>query len=146
MALTIRADGSSDRELSGASGFPRHWVYDHSGRLVAKSGLTELAEWCRTAFGTHSPWGDEDSPMFTTMAETALERQPSGTIMGGRSKPRVTRRRPGAVVGERAVLEGSGRTATLPAVTAAKVARAARYQIDRDALAEPAAGHRRQES
>src|SRR5437660_198714 len=36
LALTIRADGSSDWEVVGASPFPRHWVYDRSGALAAK--------------------------------------------------------------------------------------------------------------
>ena len=34
LALTIRADGSSEHELIGASPFPRHWIYDHEGKLV----------------------------------------------------------------------------------------------------------------
>src|SRR5258708_37185646 len=28
LALTIRADGSSEHEVVGASPFPRHWIYD----------------------------------------------------------------------------------------------------------------------
>jgi hypothetical protein len=42
LALTIRADGSSDYEMVGASPFPRHWIYDHSGRHVANSGLIQF--------------------------------------------------------------------------------------------------------
>jgi CRP-like cAMP-binding protein len=52
---------------------------------------------------------------------------------------------PGAVLGERAVLEGGRRTATLTAVTACKVAVAKADQIDRSALAEVSTGHRREE-
>lgn len=51
---------------------------------------------------------------------------------------------PGAVVGERAVLEGSARTATLIARTAIRVAEAPADAIDRAALAELAQGHRRE--
>src|SRR5438445_20997 len=38
LALTIHADGSSEHEVVGASRFPRHWVYDGAGKLVAKVG------------------------------------------------------------------------------------------------------------
>ncbi len=52
---------------------------------------------------------------------------------------------PGAVVGERALLEGGRRTATLRAVTPCKVAVADHTQVDREALEELASGHRREE-
>jgi len=52
---------------------------------------------------------------------------------------------PGAVVGERAVLEGGRRTSTLRAVTAAKVAVASAEDLDRDALELLTSGHRREE-
>jgi hypothetical protein len=51
---------------------------------------------------------------------------------------------PGAVLGERSVLEGGVRTATLRAVTPCKVAVAAASTIDRDALERLSAGHRRE--
>ena len=54
----------------GASPFPRHWVYDASGDLQAKSGLVDFKEWYRNAFGQHSPWGAEDSPALATAVET----------------------------------------------------------------------------
>ncbi|MET0148799.1 MAG: cyclic nucleotide-binding domain-containing protein, partial [Acidimicrobiales bacterium] len=52
---------------------------------------------------------------------------------------------PGAILGERAVLEGGTRTASLRAVTAGRVAVAAGEGIDLDALAEIAEGHRRED-
>jgi hypothetical protein len=52
---------------------------------------------------------------------------------------------PGAILGERAVLEGGTRTATLVAATNVRVAAAAPDQIDRAALEELAASHRRGE-
>jgi hypothetical protein len=52
---------------------------------------------------------------------------------------------PGAVVGERAILENSPRTATLRALTAVRVAEAPADNVDRTALAELAAGHRRED-
>ena len=51
---------------------------------------------------------------------------------------------PGAILGERAVLEGGIRTATLSAATNVRVAVASPDQIDRDALLELAEGHRRE--
>lgn len=52
---------------------------------------------------------------------------------------------PGAVLGERALLEGGRRTSTLTAVTAVAVAVAARDQIDLDRLRKLAEGHHREE-
>lgn len=52
---------------------------------------------------------------------------------------------PGAVVGERAMLEGGRRTATLRALTDVRVAVARAEQLDPAALAELSAGHRREE-
>lgn len=52
---------------------------------------------------------------------------------------------PGAILAERAVLEDVARTATLRAVTPAKVAVAPADQIDADALAGASVGHRREE-
>ncbi|WP_460849514.1 cyclic nucleotide-binding domain-containing protein [Nocardioides ultimimeridianus] len=51
---------------------------------------------------------------------------------------------PGAVLGERAILEGSRRTATLTAATRVRVASVPAYVVDRDALAHLAAGHQRE--
>ncbi len=180
LALTISADGSSTYEVLGASSFPRHWVYDHSGKLVAKTGTVDFKTWYRRAFGRHTPWGEEDSPALVTQVETALERQLSTTLMAG-GKPKIRRVKegatlveqgeegnelfllldgvlrvevdgervaeigPGALLGERALLEGGRRTSTLRAVTPCKVAVAAADAFDRDALSEVSRGHRRED-
>jgi hypothetical protein len=89
LALTIHADGSSEHELLGASPFPRHWVYDDSGKLVAKTGLVDFKHWFREAFGRHTPWGDQDSPALVTEVETALERELSTRIMCDGAKPEI---------------------------------------------------------
>jgi len=52
---------------------------------------------------------------------------------------------PGALIGERAVLEGGRRTATLVAVSPCKVAEARRVELDLALLAEVGAAHRREE-
>ena len=89
LALTIHADGSAEHELIGASPFPRHWVYDDSGQLVAKIGLVDFKNWFREAFGKHTPWGDQDSPALVTEVESALERELSKSLMRGDAKPEV---------------------------------------------------------
>jgi Cyclic nucleotide-binding domain len=53
---------------------------------------------------------------------------------------------PGAVLGERALLEGGQRTATLRAVTACKVAAASGAEVDPELLSRLAAEHRREEA
>jgi len=181
LTLVIGTDGSARGKMTGASRFPRHWVYDHQGQLVAKSGLADFREWMATAHGQHSPWGQEDSQPLVTVAESALERQLSVSIMHGGARPAVRKLArgavltqqgepgddiyllldgmvsvwvdgtqvgelgPGVVVGERAVLEGGRRTATVRAVTDCVVATAARDQINRDSLARLADLHRRED-
>lgn len=53
---------------------------------------------------------------------------------------------PGAILGERALLEGGTRTSTLRAITPCKVAVARGVDVDRDALEELAKSHRREET
>ncbi len=86
LALTIHADGTVEQRLTGASSFPRHWVYDHAGRLVAKSGFIDYDTWWREAFGTHTPWGDEESAPIVTAVESALERQLSVAVIDARPR------------------------------------------------------------
>lgn len=51
---------------------------------------------------------------------------------------------PGAIVGERAVLEGGSATASVTAMTPVRAAAIPASELDRDALEEVAAGHRRE--
>ncbi len=53
---------------------------------------------------------------------------------------------PGAVLGERALIEGGRRTATVRAVTGCRVAAISGAELDPDLLAELSASHRREES
>lgn len=180
LALTIYSDGSSSHNLVGASAFPRHWIYDEKGDLKHKSGLVDFQQWMQHAFGSHTPWGDEDSPALVTEVETALERELSTNIMRGGTKPRIStvpEQRvlvqqgdegkdvflildgvlgvdvdgkllahvgPGAVLGERALLEGGKRTATLFAVTKARIAAIDGSEIEPALLEQLAGGHRRE--
>jgi hypothetical protein len=178
--LTICADGTHSGGLTGASGFPRHWVFDDSGALVAKSSVAEYKNWMNGSFGRRTPWGEEDSPALVTEVETLLERRLQERIMRGEHRPEIRRISegdtlveqgsasdelflllngvlvvevdgeklaelgPGAVLGERAVLEGGTRTATLRAVTDCKVAAVPAEAIDRTKLADLSTGHRRE--
>jgi hypothetical protein len=102
LGLTIDADGSSDWELVGASAFPRHWIYDDEGKLVAKSGVIDFDTWYRESYERNTPWGDEESQPVLAEVETSLERELSREIMGGRPKPRTVE------TGETLVEQGAG--------------------------------------
>ncbi len=181
LGVTMHADGHSDINITGASPFPRHWLYGEGGELVAKSGLIDFKSWYRTAFGKHSPWGDEDTPALVTAVGSALERALADQLMRGHATPSIEKLKaghslvtqgdegtdlfllldgvliadvderpvaelgPGALLGERSLLEGGKRTATLRAVTPCTVARATESQIDREALLALSQDHRREE-
>jgi hypothetical protein len=179
LELTLHADGTAKAAMTGASRFPRHWVYDHDGKLSHKSGLADFKDWYRKSFGRHTPWGDADSKALVTAVESALERTLSTQIMRGTRKPEFRRVKPGeqlvrqgehgsevfllldgvlrveedgqrlaeygpgALLGERAHLEGGLRTSTLVAVTPCRVAVVQAAQLDRGALQQVSKGHRR---
>ena len=98
LELIIYADGTSKHSLSGASPFPRHWIYDKDGRLVEKSGTIDFEKWYRESHGKSTPWGDEDSPALVTAVESELERELSASIMrsGAKLERRDARRGRGA--------------------------------------------------
>jgi Cyclic nucleotide-binding domain len=181
LSLTIYADGSSKHNLEGASPFPRHWIYDKDGTLVEKSATIDFKTWYRESHGKNTPWGEEDSPAFTTAVESDLERDLSYELMRSEAKPKhrkldrgavlvqqgdegqelfllldgmldveidgevVTEVGPGAILGERALLEGT-RTATLRAATPARVAVFQGSDIDEAVLPELSRAHRTEES
>jgi hypothetical protein len=179
LSLRIHADGRVQGAMTGASRFPRHWVYDDDLRLTHKSGLADFKDWYRKSFGRHTPWGDTDSRALVTAVESALERTLSAQIMQGGHQPSIRKvkagtalvrqgevgsevfllldgvlrveedgRRlaeygPGALLGERAHLEGGARTSTLVAVTPCRVAAVEASELDRGALRELSKDHRR---
>jgi len=98
LSLTLHADGSAESSMSGASRFPRHWIYDDAGALTHKSGLTDYTDWMAKSFGRHTPWGDEDSEALVTAVETALEQALSVQLMHGAAKPKITKVPAGAAV------------------------------------------------
>jgi Cyclic nucleotide-binding domain len=181
LSLTMSADGESRPEIVGASTFPRHWLYGQDGELISKSGTINFQNWYRTAFGSHTPWGDEQSPVQSAALESALEREMSRSVMkpgagrnissfrGGEALMRqgesgtqlfllldgivsievdgepVAELGPGAILGERALLEEGVRTSTVTAVTDCRVAMAEAGDIDRESLVELSGLHRREE-
>jgi hypothetical protein len=98
LALTIHADGRAEQALTGASPFPRHWVYDHTGRVIATSGVVDFSGWQADAWDPFTPWGGRDAPVRATAVETALERELSRVIVG--SAPHWLRLRRGATLVE----------------------------------------------
>ncbi len=182
LSLTLHADGRAAYALTGASRFPRHWVYDGEGRLSRKSGLTDFTDWYRKSFARRTPWGVEDSEALVTAVESALEHSLSVQLMRGTAKPSIRRVRagdtvvrqgqpgaevylvldgvirverdgkrlaeygPGALLGERAHLEGGTRTSTLVAVTPCRVASLDASQFERSDLAELSGEHRREDA
>jgi hypothetical protein len=89
LSLTLHTDGRAESAMTGASRFPRHWLYDADGKLTHKSGLTDFTDWWRKSFGRHTPWGDQDSGALVTAVETALEHSLSVQLMHGAAKPRI---------------------------------------------------------
>ena len=182
LELTIDIDGSATHRLVGASPFPRHWIYDDTGRLVQKTGLVDFNTWFNRSFGDHTPWGAVDSPAVVSAVESEVERQLSASIMHSGAKPKIRvvepgemlvmqgeaatevylildgmflveidgnevgEIGPGAVVGERAALEGGVRTATLRATTKGRVAEASADLLSVTELESVAEGHRREEA
>jgi Cyclic nucleotide-binding domain len=182
LSLTLHANGHAESAITGASKFPRHWIYDANGQLCQKSGLTDFSNWMTESFGRHTPWGDEDSEVVVTAVETALEQSLSAQLMHGAAKPtveqfpagRVLLRQgepgttvylvldgiirverdgewlaeygPGALLGERAHLEGGNRTATLVTVTPCRLASVEASQFSPASLQDLSEGHRREDS
>jgi len=95
LTLTLHADGHADGEVTGHSRFPRHWIYDHDGKLSHKSGLADFKDWFRKSFGRHTPWGDQDSEAMITVVETALERRLSAQVMSQGVKPKIRKLKAG---------------------------------------------------
>ncbi|MGH3256724.1 MAG: cyclic nucleotide-binding domain-containing protein [Streptosporangiaceae bacterium] len=182
LTLTLHADGKAEPAMTGASKFPRHWLYNDRGSLTRKSGLTDFGNWMAVSFGPDTPWGDHDSEVLVTAVETALEHQLSVQLMHGAAKPRIKKLPagqvlvrqgepgtdvyllldgvirverdgewlaeygPGALLGERAQLEGGTRTSTLVAVTPCRVASVDASQFDRSAVVELSGGHRHEDA
>jgi Cyclic nucleotide-binding domain len=182
LELELFADGTSEGRLVGSSPFPRHWVYNESNDLVAKSGLIDFDQWYHHAFGGVTPWEAVDLEALTTEVESELEQHLSRSIMSSDHKTRRRRLKkgeilftqgdegtdlflvldgvaavevdgacvaeigPGAVMGERAVMEGGRRTATVRAITPLRGVVVPPELVEREHLEELSGRHRREET
>jgi hypothetical protein len=179
LSLEIAVDGAPAFELSGASPFPRQWIYDGNGDLVIKTATTDWKTWTRIHDHARSPWhGVEHTPLVAEVA-SPTERELSKDLMQSKPKFRkvdvggtitvqgepgdelylvidgvfdvevdgktVAEVGPGAIVGERAILEGGMRSSTVRARTAARVAVQRTVTADPATLAAIASDHRREE-
>jgi hypothetical protein len=89
VALTLFADGRVEHRLTGASPFPRHWIYGTDRAVLSKSGVIDFDTWYRESHGDTTPWGGEDSPAVVAAVESALERQLVNEIMDGGARPTI---------------------------------------------------------
>lgn len=179
LGLAVSVDRSATFELVGASPFPRHWVYGPDGKLAAKSGIVDFAEWTRVHDHDRSPWHDFERPALTSAVESQVERELSRLVMSS-TKPdlvgleegstlieqgqpgsfiylildgmvrvdvdgeEVAELGPGAIVGERAILESGTATATVSTVTTVQAARIPADALHRSQLEQVADGHRQE--
>lgn len=178
LQLVLGADGSSSASVVGASAFPRHWLYDDSGRLVEKVATTDADAWLHSMEVTATPWHGADAAARVMPAETELERRLARQVMASRRHVRslaageelfrqgdtgaevallldgvvevvrdgrlLVEIGPGAVLGERALLEGV-RTSTVRAVTPVTVALVDGGSLAREDLEVLVLGHRRED-
>src|SRR6266516_1963184 len=152
LELIIYADGSSKGRLSGASPFPRHWIYDDNGELVEKSGSIESErerELSASIMRSDAKLDRRSLGEGETLTEQGAEGNELYLLLDGvlgvevDGEP-VAEVGPGALLGERALLEGK-RTATLRASTPARVVVVPADAIEEAALSELAAGHKRED-
>ena len=131
--------------------FGRHtpWGDQDSEALV-----TAVETALERSFSHHIMHGPRKPSIRALKAGTTLVRQGDpgtevfllldGVLRVEHNGQRLAEYGPGAILGERAYLEGQGRRATLVAVTPCKVAAVEAAQLDRAALEELAQGHRRE--
>jgi hypothetical protein len=119
-ALVTEVESALERRLSE--------VVMRGGRAPKVRKLKERAELTRQ--------GEEASSLFLLL---------DGVLSAEIDGEPVAEVGPGALIGERAILEGGRRTATLRAVTPCRIAEARGVDIDRDTLAAVAEQHRRED-
>jgi hypothetical protein len=122
-AVVTAVESAVERELSleimGGDGKPRPQSLS-SGDILVEQGDTS-----------------EGSPVVYLVLDGVLEVVVDGEVVGELG--------PGAIVGERAQLEGGARTATLRAMTAGKVVGIPGEELNLEALEQVAVGHRRED-
>jgi hypothetical protein len=81
VALTVRADGSSQAELAAASPFPRHYLYDSGGNLTHSSALIRYRTWLRRSERETSPWGGAGESVPVAEVRAGVERSLADSIL-----------------------------------------------------------------
>jgi hypothetical protein len=81
ITLTLRADGTSAAQLAAASSFPRHYLYDHAGRLTHKSALIRYKDWLRQSGREANPWSGGGAPVPVTPVRGEAERSLGNAIL-----------------------------------------------------------------
>jgi len=89
LELTIHADGRCEAVLAGGSAFPRHWVYDDDGRIIAKSGLVDFESWYQNQSTERCPWGGHDAGVPVADPGSELEYDMAEQLMHGPSEPAI---------------------------------------------------------
>ena len=118
-ALVTAVETALERELS--SSIMRHGARPRIRELAAGEALVRQ--------------GEEGSEMFLLL---------DGVLVVEVDGEPLTELGPGAVLGERAVLEGGERTSSLIAATRCRIAAVSADLLERSALEELAVGHRRE--
>jgi hypothetical protein len=80
IALTLAADGSSRAQIAAASPFPRHYLYDSTGRLTHKSALIRYKDWIRRS-ELRNPWQGGGEPVPVAAVRGRAERSLADTIL-----------------------------------------------------------------
>jgi hypothetical protein len=81
VAVTIRADGSSESAMPSASVFPRHYLYDAAGRLVNKTGLMQYRPWIHGLEDTKTPWSGHVEAAVIAGVPSPPERRVTDAIL-----------------------------------------------------------------
>jgi len=81
ITLTLRSDGSSTSEIAAASPFPRHFLYDSTGRLTHKTALIRYKDWIRRSDPDETPWGGGGGPVPVAPVRGPAERSLADSIL-----------------------------------------------------------------
>jgi hypothetical protein len=84
ITLTLRPDETSTARLAAASLFPRHYLYDSTGRLTHKSALIRYKDWIRRTGPRDNPWGGGGTAVPVAPVRDAAERSLANAILSTR--------------------------------------------------------------
>jgi hypothetical protein len=82
ITLTLHADGTSQPWLAAASPFPRHFLYDSSGRLTHKSALIRYKDWIHQS-ELCTPWEGGGTAVPVAPVRDTVERTLANAILTG---------------------------------------------------------------